>query len=69
MRDDQWKLIHFYETDTNELYRVAGDLSEKHNIAAQNPEVVERLSTALRRWVKETGGFVPTELNPEYIAN
>ena len=26
-----------HETDTNELYRVAGDLSEKHNIAAQNP--------------------------------
>jgi len=69
VRDDQWKLIHFYETDTNELYRVAGDLSEEHNIAAQNPEVVERLSTALHRWVKETGGFVPTELNPEYIAN
>ena len=51
------------------VYRVAGDLSEKHNIAAQNPEVVERLSTALHRWVEETGGFVPTELNPEYIAN
>jgi len=32
------------------LYNLANDLSEKHNVAAENQGVVERLKTRLIQW-------------------
>ncbi len=66
IRDEQWKLIHFYETGTQELYNLKQDLSEQNNVASRHPEVVARLSRALTEWLTDTNAFLPSELNPNY---
>ena len=49
VRDGEWKLI----TDDGrrtELYRVAEDRAEEHNLAAQHPDIVARLAAQLTAW-------------------
>ncbi len=43
VRQDNWKLVRQKPGFKEELYDLASDPSEKKNIAAQHPEVVERL--------------------------
>jgi arylsulfatase A-like enzyme len=47
VRKDDWKLIRYNitipEKITTELYNLKNDVGEEHNVAAQNPEIVEEL--------------------------
>jgi arylsulfatase A-like enzyme len=38
--------------DRVELYNVAQDVSEKHNLAQQNPEKATELTKKLQSWIK-----------------
>ncbi len=42
IRHGDWKLIHYYEGDRVELYRLDNDLSESNNLAQQEPERAAR---------------------------
>lgn len=48
LRKGDWKLIYFYENDTYELYDIGSDISEKNNLAEQNPEKLAELKEELR---------------------
>ena len=60
IRDGDWKLIEWYEDGALELYNIPQDLSEKNNLAAQQPEKVKELHGKLTAWRKEVGAIMPT---------
>lgn len=69
IRQGDWKLIYFYEEGKKELYNIREDISEKHNLAIEHPELVKRLSADLGNYLrsvdaqrpafKATGQLVP----------
>ena len=65
-----WKLIRIFagnadQSDQFELYDLASDESEKHNLAAQMPDKVRELDALISQHLKETGALVPFA-NPNY---
>ena len=44
IRNNQWKLVKFYEENTEELYNLYDDFSESNNLAEVYPEIVNKLS-------------------------
>lgn len=50
MRRGNWMLLEFYDDETAELYDLVADLHEARNVAAQNPEQLKRMRTALAAW-------------------
>ena len=60
------KILHFFEGDRWELYDLASDISESHDVSVERPEVTGELRAALARWWSETGAFTPTEPNPAF---
>ena len=61
-----WKLIHFYEYNSSELYNLAKDIGEEHDLADVYPQMKQRLETELFEWVKKTNAPVPGISNPLY---
>jgi arylsulfatase A-like enzyme len=59
VREGDWKLIHWIEDDSVELFNLATDISEKNNVAAQHPEIVKNLRERLETWRKETAANMP----------
>jgi arylsulfatase A-like enzyme len=52
VREGAWKLVRTGEA-APELYNLATDLGEQHNVAEANPELTKRLVAALADWNKE----------------
>jgi N-acetylgalactosamine-6-sulfatase len=51
VRDGQWKLHQPHATGGElELYDLSSDAGERKNLAAQRPEIVERLRTTIEKW-------------------
>ncbi|MEL7004751.1 MAG: sulfatase/phosphatase domain-containing protein, partial [Bacteroidota bacterium] len=65
VHDGNYKLIHWYESDSLELYDVVNDPGETTNIADQNEDLVDRLHQDLLQW-KQSINAREVELNPEY---
>jgi uncharacterized sulfatase len=51
IREGDWKLLRGGPREY--LYNLRTDLGEKHNLAAQHPEIADRLRTKLTAWCKE----------------
>lgn len=54
-----WKLIHYWEDNRNELYRLADDTSEQRDLAQQEPARTAMLWKELQGWLQETGAKIP----------
>ncbi len=58
--DGRWKLIHNEPREEGkpewELYDRAADPLDRHDVAAENPDIVERLQRELADWRAEVGG-------------
>jgi len=52
IRVGDWKLIHFYESDKQELYHVKTDISEQKDISDANPIKTKKLLDKLNAWKK-----------------
>jgi len=59
VRVGDWKLIEWFEDDSAELFNLATDLSEKNDVAAQHPKIVQQLRERLHAWRNETGANMP----------
>ena len=66
IRRGDMKLIHFYETEMDELYDLSGDASEAVDLAAERPELAAELRAELMRRLRRMGARFP-EANPEYV--
>lgn len=65
IRDGNYKLIHYFEDDRNELYNLDLDIGEQHDLAKQQPEKVQSMFSKLSDWQKSVGAKMPTR-NPKY---
>ena len=65
IRSGDWKLIHYWEDDRNELYNLAADIGEQHDLAATETNRVNELWSQLQTWLKSTGAKLP-QPNPDY---
>ena len=65
IRSGDWKLIHYWEDGHNELYDLATEIGEQHDLAGIDPERTAQLWKELQAWLKETGAKIP-EPNPDY---
>ena len=54
MRDGRWKLVR--NSPTWELYDLAADRTEMHNLAAEHPDLVAKMNTAWLAWWKDCSG-------------
>ena len=65
IRDGDWRLVHFYEDDRTELYHLATDPDEKHDVSATEKAKLAELRAKLDAWLKETSAQFPTP-NPNH---
>ena len=65
IRRGKWKLIHFYEDDTDELYDLSRDRSEATDLAGRRATETKALRESLLGYLKETKARLPTT-NPEF---
>ncbi len=65
VRENDMKLIYFYEDHHAELYNVVSDIEERHDIAKENPELVKKLVAMIQTWMIETKALTP-EKNPNF---
>ena len=59
VRDGDWKLIEFYADGRQELYNLADDLSEQHDLAAAEPERTAMMLQQLHLWQQSAGVQMP----------
>jgi len=65
VRAGDYKLIEFYEDGRLELYNLANDIGENHNLAASDPSRAKHLQRLLDTWRKSVHAAMPTP-NPQY---
>ncbi len=65
IREGDWKLIEFYEDNHVELYNLADDLAERHDLAAVEAERAAALRDKLHAWRASVDAKMPTR-NPNY---
>ena len=53
IRQGNWKLIEFYETETVALYDLSVDISEENNLSEKHPKKVKELTKRLHQLQKK----------------
>ena len=61
IREGDHKLIHFYDTDSVELYNLKNDIGEKNDISGKMPQLASRLKNKLKVWLQDSGAVMPTK--------
>ncbi|MEP4682420.1 MAG: sulfatase [Rhodopirellula bahusiensis] len=61
IRSGQYKLILRHDDDSVELYDLKNDLSERKDLAADKPEMAQKLKGRLTEWLEETGAGIPAK--------
>ena len=59
IRRGDWKLIEFFDTGEVELYDLARDPGEQHNLVAEESEKTRKLGRALHAWQRRVGVVFP----------
>jgi arylsulfatase A-like enzyme len=62
IREGDYKLILFYDDDSVELYDLANDLSEEHDLSAALPERAAEMKARLVSWLQSSGAKMPRPL-------
>lgn len=65
IRDGDYKLIEWFEDGHTELYNLAEDLGEQHNLADDMPEKVAELRQTLQSWRTTMDARMPSP-NPDF---
>ena len=59
VRSGDYKLIRYCDDGRLELYDLANDLGEQHDLAATNPERAKQLNVLLSKWLLGVGAKIP----------
>lgn len=65
IREGDWKLIAYHEDGHDELYNLASDQEEQHDVAAEHPDLVRSMHAKLMAFLEETGAQFP-DANPNF---
>lgn len=65
IRQGNWKLIEFFGDGSLELYNLAWDLSESHNLVEKYPNRALAMQTSLHQWRRRVKAKMPRP-NPDY---
>ncbi|REK08219.1 MAG: DUF4976 domain-containing protein [Planctomycetota bacterium] len=65
VRQGDWKLIEFFEDNQVELYNLADDLEEQHDLASAQPEKARQLREQLHAWRDSVNAKMPSP-NPDF---
>lgn len=60
IRLGDWKMVYYYHTGKKELFNIPADIGEKHDVAAEYPEIVDELSAELGALLRERGAMRPS---------
>lgn len=66
MRQGDWKVIEFFETQTVEIYDLSKDPGETMDLSKTMPDQARELTAALHAWQEEIGAPRPTAPNPNF---
>jgi arylsulfatase A len=61
IRQGDYKLLYFYEEDRTELYDLAKDPAEQHDLSRTEPERTKEIRQSLADWLDDVGARYPTE--------
>jgi len=61
IRRGDWKLIYYHTDRRCELFNLATDLGEEHDLVGTERAKAKELATTLARWLKETKALMPTD--------
>ncbi|WP_400077524.1 sulfatase [Winogradskyella sp. R77965] len=61
IQQNGWKLIHYWEDEHEELYKLPSTEHDTLNVIAQHSEIAENLSNDLISWLKEVNAKFPTK--------
>ncbi len=64
--EGNWKLHYYYEDGGTELYNIATDPGERHNLASLNSGKNKELLSMLKEWLIKEEAPVYFDLNPEF---
>ncbi|OIQ39411.1 MAG: aryl-sulfate sulfohydrolase [Bacteroidetes bacterium MedPE-SWsnd-G1] len=64
-----WKLHHYFEDGSVELYNLENDIGEQNDVSKINVEQTKELHQMLKTWRTEINAPIPSELNPDYDSN
>ncbi len=65
VREGDYKLIERYDDDSVELFNLADDLGEKHDLSEEMPEKTAELKSKLDAWLLESGAMMPQRISAE----
>ena len=68
IRSDRYKLIHWFENDSIELYDLHKDLKERNNLRDSMPQITTKLKEQLTNWQREVKAQFPSK-NPNFSAS
>lgn len=66
IRIDGYKLITYFEGRRIELYDLAADIGERHELSADMPQKAADLEAQLESWWEQVDAWIPTVPNPAY---
>ena len=61
IRQGDWKLIYHYGPRKAELFNLRDDIGEQHDLAEQQPEKVDELSTKLTAFLRQSNAQMPID--------
>lgn len=61
IRRGSWKLLYFYEDRRFELFDLANDLGENHDLSGEQPELTLELARELSEWLTTTHAALPRD--------
>ncbi|RMF38313.1 MAG: DUF4976 domain-containing protein [Planctomycetota bacterium] len=65
IRMGNYKLLHYFERDTVQLFDLSRDVGEQHDLAGEQPELAARLLRRLDAWRSSVGASM-MDLNPDF---
>jgi arylsulfatase A-like enzyme len=65
LRDGDWKLIRFFEDNRTELYNLASDIGEHHELSSAESDRTRIMQRQLDEWLAGVGARMPSS-NPNW---
>jgi arylsulfatase A-like enzyme len=65
IRQGDWKLLEYFKDGRLELYNLASDPGEKHDVSATRPDLAKQLRIRLHSWRQSVDAALPTR-NPDW---